>query len=401
MLRIAQVYYCMIDGVVQAFGEGQAEAAAMQMVFEVLDEGASSNTPATVLYDTAATGAPVVNTPATCMFTVVNSVNLVGSVGSVEVTRPGSLWVVSTLPNGFQQTRLMGAAGQGVDCEVVYGSQTGSPGKVTFFAGRVPVPGERVTVSYRTSQRAIARLASQESVAAEAAAGASVAVPGVSRWLGRVTQPVARSSADCENAAQAILDMATARSAALAGSYVTQNPKLDIWPGDVVAITSAGVTTSLLIRSVVATNAHAVPELIHYRMQFANDWAAEWADGLGLKLSEAIASDAYLPVTAASGPAGAVASLPQLSVSSLTASALQVSAGCTPPTGGGFEVRRRDWNFGVGVDTPDLVLRSPVESFSIPRAAQVERFYIRMYDASTPPLYSRWSSALFVNAPVS
>ncbi len=401
MLRIAQTYYCMVDGAVQAFGQGQAVSAAMQVVFELVDEGVSSNTPATVLYDTAAVGAAVPDTPATCLYTVANSTSLVGSIASVEVTRASSLWVVSTLPNGSQQTRLVGAAGQGVDCEATYGSPTGSSGKVTFFAGRVPAVGERITVSYRTSRRAAARLADSASVTAEEEAGADVAVPGVSRWLGRVTQPVARCSADCENAAQAVLAMATARSAALGGTYITQNPPQDIWPGDVLAVTSAGVTTSLLVRSVVVSNAHCVPELMQYKVHFANDWATEWADGLGLKLSETIASDAYLPAAAANGPASVLPNLPAMAVLSLTGNALQVSAGCKAPPGGGYEVRRRDWNFGVGVDTPDLLLRSPVESFSIPRAAQVERFYIRMYDASTPPLYSRWSSALFVNAPVS
>ena len=401
MLRLPQMYYCMVDGVVQEFGGGGAFPAAMQIVFELVDEGVSSNTPATVLYDTATTGAPVVETPGTCVFTAVNSTNLYGSVASVEVTRPGSLWVVSKLPNGSQHTRLVGSAGQGVDCEASYGTVAGSPGKVTFFSGRVPVAGERVAVTYRTQGRAVARIADAASVAAEAAAGAGVVVPGVSRWLGKVTQPEARSSADCENACEAILAMATTRSAALSGVYVTANPTQDIWPGDVLAITSGGVTTSLLVRGVIATDAHALPELMQYKISFANDWAAEFADGLGLKLSEAIASDAVLPASAASGPAEVLANLPQLTVLSLTDSAMQVSAGCTPPAGGGFEIRRRDWNFGVGVDTPDLVLRSPVESFSVPRAAQVERFYVRMYDASTPPLYSRWSSALFVNAPVS
>ncbi len=56
MLRLPQVYYCMVDGAVQQFGGGNAADAAMQMVFELVDEGVSSNTPATVLYDTAATG---------------------------------------------------------------------------------------------------------------------------------------------------------------------------------------------------------------------------------------------------------------------------------------------------------------------------------------------------------
>jgi hypothetical protein len=71
-----------------------------------------------------------------------------------------------------------------------------------------------------------------------------------------------------------------------------------------------------------------------------------------------------------------------------------------PPAGGGFEVRRRDWDFGPGVDQ-DLVLRSPVRSFSIPREGQVERYYVRMFDASTPPVYSRFSSAVFTDLPVS
>lgn len=95
-----------------------------------------------------------------------------------------------------------------------------------------------------------------------------------------------------------------------------------------------------------------------------------------------------------------LANLQQLQLVSATGTALQVDAGVDPPAGGGFEVRRSDWGFGPGIDQ-DLVLRSPVRSFSIPREAQVERYYVRMYDGSTPPLYSRFSSAVFTNLPVS
>ena len=77
-----------------------------------------------------------------------------------------------------------------------------------------------------------------------------------------------------------------------------------------------------------------------------------------------------------------------------------MDAGTAPPAGGGFEVRRRDWDFGLGVDQ-DLVLRSPVRNFSIPREGQVEQYYVRMYDGSAPPVYSRFSSAVFTNLPVS
>jgi hypothetical protein len=397
MQRVMQRYYCMVDGVIQGFGSASGVAAPMDVVFELVDEGSASNTPATVLYDSAASGGTLINTPATCAFAVINAIQIFGSVGSVSVIRSGSMWVLSTLPSGTLQTRLVGVAGQGVDCTASYGTAAGSPGKVTFLAGRVPVVGERVTVSYRGEHRSVARLTDVASVASEAVNGA----PGTCRWLGKVTLPIARSSADCESAAQAVLAFATSRTAAVAGSYAMVNPTEDIWPGDVLAVTSAGVTSSLLVRSVVARDGSAVPEVLNYELKFANDWATEWAAGIGLKLSEEIAADAYLPQTPSNSPGQVLANLQQLTLTSLTETALQVDAGMAPPAGGGVEVRLKDWEFGVGVDGADLVLRSPVRSFSIPRAAQVERYYVRIYDASTPPLYSRFSSAVFVNAPVS
>ena len=396
MQRVPQRYYCMVDGVVESFGSAGGVASPMDVVFDLIDEGASSNMPATVLYDSSAVTGPIPGTPATCEFVVANSTNLYGFIGSVRVTQPGSLWVISTLPGGALQTRLTGAAGQGNDCVADYGTATGATGRITFFAGRVPVANERVTVFYRGSHRAVARLQDAASVAAEALGGAA----GTSRWLGKVLEPMARSSVDCESAAEAVLAFAASRTAAVAGTYNTINPAADIWPGDILAITSAGVTSSLLVRSVVVEDSHAVPEVRNYTVKFANDWATEWADGLGLKLSEEIAEDAVLPQTALSAPGAVLANLQQLAVTSLTTTAITVDAGIAPPAGGGFEVRRKDWEFGAGVDGADLVLRSPVATFIIPRAAQVERYYVRMYDASTPRLYSRFSSAIGVNAPV-
>jgi hypothetical protein len=401
MQRIMQRYYCMVDGVVQGFGDLNGVSAPCDVVFELVDEGESSNTPATVLYDSAAATGTLQGSPATCAFALVNSTQLFGSIRAVNVTRTGSAWVVSTLPDSTKQTRLIGTAGEGVDCEVSYGTSAGTPGKVTFLAGRVPVVGEIVTVQYRNQQRSVSRMADAASVAAEAQAGAGGNISGTSRWLGKVLQPVARSSADCEAAAQALLAFATSRTAAVAGSYSTVNPPADIWPGDVLAVTSEGVTSSLLVRSVEVKDGNAVPEIRTYAIKFANDWATEWADGLGLKLSEAIAENASLPAVAENAPAQVLANLQQLSVTTVNGSEVQMDAGCDPPTGGGFEVRRRDWNFGADVDTADLVLRSPVRNFSIPRAAQVERYYVRMYDASSPALYSRFSSAVFLNVPLS
>jgi hypothetical protein len=378
MQRVLQTYYARVDGVIQSFGGGLV-ASPMSLVFDLVDLGNASNTPATVLYDGA-----IATSPASCTFAAVDSVALTSSIGFCTVKQTGSAWIVSTLTRGATQTRLIGIAGQGVDC------QMDTTGKVTFFAGRVPEPGEIVTILYRTRSRAIARLEDAASIATEAAGG----MPGTARWLGKVVRPLARSSEDCEAAAQAVLSFASSCAAAIAGSYAAINPA-DVWPGDVLAITANGQAMNVVVRQIAIADGHAVPELLTYRIAFANDWA----ESLGMTLSEAIATDAYLPPTALSAPGAVLANLQRLTVVGATGTALQIDAGTDPPAGGGFEVRRRDWDFGPGVDQ-NLVLRSPVRSFTIPRCAQVERYYIRMYDASTPPFYSRLSSAVFTNLPV-
>ncbi len=377
--RVLQAYYAMVDGTVQSFGGGIV-TAPMSVVFELQDLGSSSNTPAVVLYD-----GTVATSPASCIFAAVNSIQLIGSIGYCRITQSGSAWVTSTLPGGVKSTRLIGVAGEGVDCTL------SGTGKVTFFAGRVPVAGELVTVTYRLPQRGVARLEDAVSVAAEAAGGA----PVTAKWLGKVLKPPARSSVDCENAVQAVLSFSASRAAAVSGLFQAVNPA-DIWPGDVLAVASGGQAMSVVVRRVEIMDGMTRPETLTYRTAFANDWA----EGLGLTLSETIAADALLPQTALRAPGNMLANLQQLQVVSATGTALQVDAGTAPPVGGGFEVRRRDGDFGPDVDQ-DLVLRSPVRSFSIPREGQVERYYVRMYDGSTPPVYSRFSSAVFTDLPVS
>jgi hypothetical protein len=383
MQRVLQTYYARVDGAIQSFGGG-AVTSPIALVFDLQDLGNASTTPATVLYDGA-----VSSSPATCAFAAVDSLALTGSMGFCTVTQTGSAWVVSTPPGAPTATRLIGIAGQGVDCRV---SDTG---KVTFFTGRVPVAGEIVTISYRLRSRSVARLENAASIAAEAAGG----IPGTARWLGKVLRPLARSSADCEAAASAVLSFACSRAAAIAGSYAAINPTTasnpDTWPGDVLSITANGQTLNVVVRQVTIADGNAVPELLTYRIAFANDWA----DSLGISLSEAIAPDAFLSPTALTAPSQCLANLQQLTVVSATATTLQLDAGVTPPAGGGFEVRLRDWDFGPAVDQ-NFVLRSLVRGFTIPRSAQAERYYIRMFDASTPPRYSRLSSAVFTNLPV-
>ena len=390
LLRIRQIFYAMVDGTVDSFGNGLL-AAPLSFVFELRDNAVSSNTPVTILY-----AGSLASSPAQCSFVAVNSVQLFGSIGYIGVDRTGTAWVQTTDPTtGTGTTRTTGAAADGVDCQV-YASVTGH---VTFWPGAVPSANEIVTVSYRGSDRAVGRVADAASIATEAAGGSI----GTARWMGKVVRPVARSSEDCENAAQAILSFATNRAAAAQGTYVWANPTSDVWPGDVLALNENGSTTNVVVRNVTIADQGASPETLTYKIAFANDWA----EGLGITLSDAVAVDALLPQTAQAFAPGTpwpvLANLSQLTVVA-SGTSLTIDAGLAPPTGGGFEVRRHDGGFGVGSTTTasgDLVLRSPVRGFSIPRAAANETFYLRMYDASTPPLYSRVSAAIATHLPLS
>jgi hypothetical protein len=165
-----------------------------------------------------------------------------------------------------------------------------------------------------------------------------------------------------------------------------------VWPGDVLAIasTSANLNANLVVREVELELSCGLPGLVKYVVSFANDWA----DALSMKTSAAVPVDVWLPQQPESTPP--LANLDQLAISSITGAAITVNAVTVPPANGGFEVRRRDWAFGPGTNS-DLVLRSPVNNFTIPREAAMEQYYIRMYDGSTPPNYSRFSSAVFAN----
>ena len=399
-VRVLQTYYALVNGVggtqVQAFGGGTINAPA-SFVFEARDLGASSNTPVTVLLDTAVAAAP-----AFANLVAVNSIALIGSMGAIHLDHTGSCWIRSTSATGNQWTRLTGAATDGVDCAV-----TAFPaGKITFFPGRIPAAGETITIHYRGRRRAVARLADPASLAAEAAGGAV----GSARWIGHVTRPQARCAEDCESAAQAILSFSTSRAAAATGTYLAVNPPLagsDLWPGDVLALSSTGSTLSVIARRVSISTQGEAPETLTYHVSFANDWA----EGLGIKLSEALPKDALLPVLALSlvdsttgGPPSlplhTVQSLQQVTVAGPTGGFLTLDTGLAPPAGGGFEVRRYNGGFGTGTSSSksgDLVLRSPVRTFSVPISAADETFFVRMYDGSAPALYSRRSAAILLH----
>jgi len=385
MQRLLQAYYAIgTDNGLERFGANLLPAAACAM-FEVQDTTNGVAGVPTILYSGSFTASPA----PWCLFAPLDAGYLQCSIGNVTLEQKGPVWVTSTPPNSTSIVRRLGTTAQGADCSIE------RTGKLRFYPASTPRAGELIAISYRTRHRSAARLASSSSIATESNGGK---LPGTSCWMGTVTSPVPRSSADCENAASTILAVSTSRAAAWKGKYTEWNADQqgDVWPGDVLAIASnsANLTANLVVREVQIDLASAKPSLAKYTISFANDWA----DDLAIRTSSSVPADAWLPQQPET--AMPLANLNTLAVTSITGSTIQIAAGVTPPTGGGFEVRRRDWCFTPGPG-PDLVLRSPVPNFTIPRQAAMEQYYIRMYDASTPPNYSRFSSAVFVDLPLS
>ena len=62
------------------------------------------------------------------------------------------------------------------------------------------------------------------------------------------------------------------------------------------------------------------------------------------------------------------------------------------------EVRWSDTGWGAANDR-NLVGRFAVQSFVIPRLSRAQSCFLRQYDTSVPPKYSRYSAALHVDYP--
>jgi len=328
----------------------------------------------------------IASLPPTCLVAPASSINLIGTMRAFNLTNLGSGWVVSTPPSGGPYTRRVGTLAEAAECHLE------RTGKVVFYIGYAPVAGEQIAVSYRTVGRAVGRAVNTASQQALALAG----TPAVATWIGSVTSPPARCSTDCLNAATAIEQAAAGVSALWSGTYNGNKTSFaaDVWPGDALLLNapSTNLNAEVVVRTVKLSYRASYPDMVEYAIAFANDWA----DDLAIKTSTTVPADAWLP--AAIAPT-VLANLTGLTVTTLNGTTVAISANVTPPTGGGFEIRRRDFVFMPGED-PGLVVRATLPNMTFSRETANDRFYIRMYDGSTPPNYSQWSTALFINLPL-
>lgn len=378
--RALAIYRSFGDSGAVTFG-GQTNLSPAKLQLEIQEFVNGVGGMPVTLYDGA-----IASMPVACTVVAASSINLIGTIRAMNLTNLGSGWIVSTPPSGGPYTRRMGNLAEASECHLL------RTGKAVFYTGFAPVAGEQIAVSYRTVGRAVGRAVNTASQLALTEAG----TPAVAAWIGSVTSPPARSSSDCLNAALAIEQAAVGVSALWSGSYVGTRASFaaDVWPGDALLVNapSTSLNAEVVVRAVKVSYRASYPDLVEYAIAFANDWA----DDLAIKTSATVPADTWLPAFIAPTT---LENLNDLAVTTLSGSTVAISAGVTPPAGGGFEIRRRDFAFQAGED-PDLVLRATLPNMTFSRETANDRFYIRMYDGSTPPNYSQFSTALFINLPL-
>ena len=368
---------------------GAVQTANVRVVLEVHDIDPTNPgtfvAPAVVLFD-----GPVSNVPDACSYALVNAASMHASIAFTRILRISDVLVRSALPGFGYRTRLTGAQVDGAECSI------SSAGALSFFAAYAPAANEQIVAAYRSAGRAVARVTNLASVAALQ----SGSVDGTRGIVVTAKLPQPRTYADCVNAASALLDDKTQRG--WAGQYDTWSGFLpggaaDIFPGDglQVNVPSQGAQFGAIVREVVIAIADLFSDLAQYQIHFANDAAEPLAFQFEANSQRVI--PAVIPIAqdvTVTQPADLVAA--QIAQVSSTTTTIDIGQGL--PAGYGVEVRRADSGWGPDNDR-NLVGRFSTQGFTVPRLAKRQDYFLRLFDASTPPLYSQHSALLHIDYP--
>jgi len=367
----------------EAEGAGTVDAD-VRVVLEVRDvdpaNPATLAAASTVLFDGVVTQAP-----AFCTYALVNSATLHCSIAFTRILQTTDAVVRSALPGESYRTRLVGAMSEGAECYL------SSSSALQFFGPYVPAANEQITVTYRGSGKAAARMRDEASISANGKAGDD----GVRGAVKTVLSPAPRTSEDCENAARALLD--DAARTGWKGQYETWSDFLpggaeDIFPGDALAVNvpSRNAAFSAVVREVTVQVVDLAEDHSRYKIQFSDDAAAatamQFEPGRGSARSDLVLLSKDVPVTLPGDIRGA-------EITTAGINTMTIDAGVTPAAGGGIEVRRSDAGWGADNDR-NLLGRFTTRTLTVPRLARVQDYYLRLYDAGSPRRYSRHSMVL-------
>lgn len=387
--RMKQVFHSESHPSGQGWG-GEAIDSNVRVVLEIHDidtfNPASQVAPATVLYDGVLT-----DTPGFVTYALLNSKAMHCSVSFTRISLPEDVLVRSTAPQQSPKTRRAGSLLEGADCRI------SEEPAVQFYPQYAPLANEIIEVTYRGRGRARARVTDQLSIAAHARG----IDDGVRGGIREIAAPIARTSADCETAALALLEGA---GQGWSGEYRAWSTFLpgradDLFPGDglTINVPSRSAVFTGILREVEIELVDLAEDNSRYTLRFVDS-----ADPSLAFMFESVTSQSVAGMTATDRNLIGTAWLADIAgalVTNLTSTTVTIDTGYTPPTGEGIEVRRTDAAWGVDNDR-NLIGRFTTRSFTLSRYGRVQDFFVRRYDSNSPARYSRYSGAIHVDAPL-
>jgi hypothetical protein len=388
--RRRQIFHSAGHPAGSGFG-GDAVAADLRVVLEVhATDPANPATliaSSTVLYDGI-----IGNVSGFCTYGLVNAMNMNCIIPFTRMLQPVDAEIRSALPGQSYRTRLVGSQTEGAECLVL------STSVVQFFPENAPALNELIAVRYRGLGRSLARVTDPARIAAEQN-GSDDGVRGLVR---EVKTPSPRTSADCENAALALL--ADGDGTAWSGEYATWSDFLpgngqDVFPGDAVdvSVASRGAAFQAIVRLVAIEIKDLKEEHSVYSIQFADDASAPL--GFEFQTGTVVLPLSLTAMMAAQVGSMFLADLTAAEITLATSTSATIDAGVAPVSGGGIEVRWTDLGWGPDNDR-NLAGRFSTQIFTVTRPGKTQSYFLRQFDASTPPKYSRYTTALHLNSPL-
>jgi hypothetical protein len=388
--RMQQVFHSSTHPSGNARG-GAAVACDVRVVLQVHDidpaNPATQVAPATVLYDGV-----ISNAAGFCTYTLINAASMQCSVAFTYLYLAIDALVRLTPYGGSPFTAQAGSLIDGAECRI-----SDSP-TLEFYAEYIPAANEAIEVTYRSSGHAVARVINSASIAAHR----NGADDGVRGSVRHIAIPVPRTSADSETAALALLDDA---GQGWTGEYQAWSKLLpggpeDIFPGDGLAVNVPSRSASFLavVREADLVVLDLAGETVRYTLKFAD--AGDPL--LDFSFATALVKEAQVltPIDVTQVGMTYLPDLTNAEVTIITSTTVTINAGFTPPGGsGGIEVRYSDTGWGAG-NNRNLIGRFTNSSFTLPRYARGQSYFLRSYDNSSPAKYSRYSTALFVDYPL-
>jgi hypothetical protein len=331
------------------------------------------------------------NAPGFCTYALINAASMQCSVTGTYAAHISLAEVRTAIPGADYKTGLVESLADGGQCYIA------SSTTLDFYPQYVPPLNASIVVTYRGAGRAVAEVIDANAIAG-LASGTDDGVRGLVRML---KSPAGRTQSDCENAALALLD--DNGGPAWVGTYKTWSDFLpgDIFPGDAIEVNvpSQNAECSAIVRRVQLEVVDPANDRGVYAIEFATEAAVPVA--ISTEASATAVPMQDVPVRLAKEEAGSyfLPSLTNAQMTQVTSTTVLVDAGISPANGYGIEVRTHDFGWGAGNDR-NLLGRFSGRTFSLPRLGRSQTYFLRLYDVSSTPRYSRYAAAVHIDCPL-